>query len=314
MIRNVFWNESERRLRAFWRLLLQLLLMALLALAPVVALGETLTALRHHGLFLSEVSDEIFDKLVNLVVGPAFTLLVLASIALAARILDRRRFADFGAHLDRGWWIDLTFGFLLGAALQALIFGVELGAGWIRVTGSFRTSSSELPIALALVYSTVKALCVGTYEEFLSRGYQLKNLSEGLTSGQLGERGAVLVALFLSSAVFSLLHGWNDNASAGSALGLLVNGLLLGAGWAATGELAIPIGVHAGWNLAQGSVFGFPVSGDLESGSLLSIDCIGPVPWTGGAFGPEAGAVGVGAMLVGIALILGFARLRKRSR
>ena len=61
-------------------------------------------------------------------------LAILLSLAIAARFLDRRRFADFGLHFSGGWWADFGFGLALGAGLMALIFAFELAAGWVSVT------------------------------------------------------------------------------------------------------------------------------------------------------------------------------------
>jgi len=71
-----------------------------------------------------------------------------------------------------------------------------------------------------------------------------------------------------------------------------------------TGRLSTAIGLHVTWNLCQGAVFGFPVSGDKEGASLLGIQQGGPTLMTGGAFGPEAGLMGVLASLAGIVLLL----------
>lgn len=310
MVRHFFWNSAERRLRTGWRLLFQALGMTLLALAPVILIGESLTALNRHGAF-PPMSPEVFDKAVNLIVGPVFTLLVIASVWLAGRWLDRRRWADFGLHLKRRWWSDLALGFALGALLMSCIFGVEYAAGWITLSGRWRVASPELPLSLALVFSAVKALCVGNYEEFLARGYQLKNLAEGFNGWwRCTPRRAICLSALATSLIFGLLHAGNENATALSTLGLCVNGLLLAEGYVLTGELALPIGLHIGWNLFEGSVFGFPVSGERESAAWLALEQGGPAWLTGGAFGPEGGLVGIAAMGLGMALICAWVRVR----
>ena len=52
----------------------------------------------------------------------------------------------------------------------------------------------------------------------------------------------------------------------------------------------------------EGVGFGFPVSG-LDIYPLLRIDVTGPVLWTGGAFGPEAGLIVLPSLIVGGILI-----------
>jgi membrane protease YdiL (CAAX protease family) len=237
---------------------------------------------------------------------------IVLSVWLAGRFLDRRRFVDFGLHLDRNWWIDLGFGLLLGAVLMLFIFVVELTMGWVRVTGTFVSRIPNVAFPVSLLPAIGLFLLVGIQEELFSRGYQLQNLAEGLSGGWLGPRAAVLVAALLSSAVFGALHLGNPNASLVSTLSLfLVGAILLATGRLLTGQLAIPIGIHITWNFFQGNVFGFPVSGgNYRWGTFMAIQQGGPDAWTGGLFGPEAGLLGVAATLLGGLLILGWVRWR----
>ena len=121
--------------------------------------------------------------------------------------------------------------------------------------------------------------------------------------GPLGPRGAILATTLLTSMVFGMLHAGNPNASPISTFNITIAGVLLATGMLLTGELAIPFGLHIAWNFFQGNVFGFPVSGgDVRGATFISVLQGGPDLWTGGAFGPEAGLLGLSVTLIGILL------------
>lgn len=305
-----FLDENRGRLRAPWRLLLQYLLydkVAVPLFLNLLATAYLLVPAGEGGSGLQSLSGS------PALLGSVVTLAtVLSSVWLAGRFLDRRSFVDFGFRLSHGWWLDFTFGLILGAILMTAVFAVELGFGWISVSGSFAVEVPGMPFALAFLIPLGVCLCVGFSEELLFRGYQIKNAAEGLNHPALGPRGAVVLAWLLSSAFFGYLHADNPSATALSTFNVALAGLMLGLGYVLTGELAIPIGLHVTWNLFQSGVYGFPVSGfDSLGASLLAAKQTGPDLWTGGAFGPEAGVLGVAAMLLGALLIALWVRLRR---
>ncbi|MGM0591303.1 MAG: CPBP family intramembrane glutamic endopeptidase [Halobacteriota archaeon] len=301
----LFWNRRERRLRAPWRLLLTgtllvgiglvlaLVLYELLSLAEVAATGPTLTTATAGGIAVTAILVP--------------TIATVVVVALAGAVLDRRRFSDFGFRLSRDWWVDLGFGLALGAGLMTLIFLVELAAGWVRVTGFFAARTGPLLPSLGL--SLLLFLSVGFYEELLARGYILTNVAEGLV-GWVSQTAAVAGAVVVSSAVFGVLHANNPNATLLSTLTIGFAGVFLAAGYVLTGELAIPIGVHITWNLFQGTVYGFPVSGNAFSTSIIATEQAGPRVVTGGQFGPEAGLLGVVAIALGVGLTVAWVEWR----
>jgi membrane protease YdiL (CAAX protease family) len=230
---------------------------------------------------------------------------------IAGRFFDRRPLSGFGLRIDGEWWLDLGFGLFLGALLMSGVFLFELAAGWVTVTGAFEATSRGAPFFPTILVPLVLFVWVGFYEELVSRGYQIRNIAEGLNLPGVGPRGAVVLAWVLSSSLFGLLHLANPNASVVSSFNITFAGLLLGIGYVLTGRLAIPIGLHMTWNFFQGNVFGFPVSGLRPVGAtFLSVEQDGPSLFTGGIFGPEAGLLGLIATVVGSLLILLWVRVR----
>ncbi|MGI8650576.1 MAG: CPBP family intramembrane glutamic endopeptidase, partial [Rubrobacter sp.] len=279
--------ESERgRPRAAFRLLVQFSIYFFLSLLFISLLRGSLLILPGGSGSTSQTSSSLY---VAASIGSLVA--TLLSLLIASRFLDRRPFRDYGFHLTGDWFIDLGFGLALGAILMSGIFLTQLALGWVSVTGTFYSGFDRAPFVLGILPPLIVFLCVGVYEEAASRGYQMKNLSEGLDFPALGgRRGAVVLSWVATSAVFGLLHLGNPNADLTSTLNIALAGLLLGVGYVLTGELAIPIGLHITWNFFQGSVFGFPVSGLTGlGGSFITIEQSGPAAWTGGDFGPEAG-------------------------
>ncbi|MGH3144234.1 MAG: CPBP family intramembrane glutamic endopeptidase [Rubrobacter sp.] len=309
-----FFERGTGRFRALWRLVFQyfiytvavslsanLLVVAWLTLRP----GEGGSS---GGLDASTLTGSPALPLISTFAGLGSAIL---SVWLAVRFLDRRPFRDLGFRLDRGWWLDLAFGMALGALLMTTIFLVESGLGWISVTGAFQTQGTGVPFALSILLPVAAFVCVGFYEETVSRGYQLSNAAEGLNHQAIGPRGAVVLAWILSSAFFGALHAGNPNATPLSTFNIVLAGLMLGFGFVLSGQLAIPIGLHVTWNFFQSAVYGLPVSGfDTFGASLLSTEQTGPDLWTGGPFGPEGGLLAPAAMLLGVSLIALWARLR----
>lgn len=289
---NPFWNSSELRIRAFWRILLQFALILLLGL----------------------VAEFVVPGIVRSPLESSLATLVVVTLAtwIAARFLDRRRFRDLGLHLTPDWWLDLAFGLALGIALMGIIFLIEYALGWVIVTGTFVSWSPTQAFLPSLLSTLLVMICIGFYEELLSRGYHLTNLTEGLNLRRVGPGAAVLAAFFISSSMFGLAHAANPNASAISTFNIVLAGIMLGLPYVLTGKLAACIGLHITWNFAQGALFGFPVSGmeSILEAQLIASDQAGPDLWTGGAFGPEAGLLGVFAMLLGVALISFYTRAR----
>lgn len=313
-----FWNRPEQRLRAFWRIALHGGMV--LILTSVLTMGLLLFALAVDAIFGADLGQRLLtlDSLeiqnipMILLVLVAFATFigVLAATLIAGRVVDKRRFRDFGLQLSKAWWTDFGFGLLLGAGLMGLVFFSGWAAGYVRVTGFFQPIGENISFIAGFLQSLVFFVLVGFYEEILTRGYHLVNLAEGLNQTALSKQWAVILAVAVTSLIFGLLHVSNPNASWVSTLNIALVGLIFSLGMIFTGRLSIPIGLHITWNFFQGNVFGFPVSGMRNGGTLIATETVGPDWLMGGPFGPEAGLIGLGAMLLGAGLTLIYLRCR----
>jgi hypothetical protein len=305
----IFWNRQEHRIRAFWRLLVLAGVLVAITLAVIFVFGLLLGAAV--ALMALPVDSLLTFEVIGLMNSVLLLFVIMGSMWLTGRLIDRRPFAEFGLHLNKNWWLDLGFGLVLGALLMAGVFLTELAMGWISITDTFVTTGSGQSFALAILVPVVIFLGVGIQEELLVRGYILQNIAEGFNLRPVGARGAIILAWLLSSLIFGVMHILNPNTTIISTVNLSLAGIFLGLAYVLTGELGIPIGLHITWNLFQGSVFGFPVSGqDFTQTTFIAIEQGGPELWTGGAYGPEAGLIGIAAMLVGCGLIILWVRVR----
>jgi len=304
---NPFWNPKERRLRFFWRLLLQ----SLLWLFPYSLLTSLTVAVTQA--FSSPANKALLSPSGTLVdaISPLWIAIsMIFSVWISGKYMDHRSIQDFGFHIKSGWMQDFIFGLVLGALLMVFIFLAELGAGWISIDGFFQHNQPGFSFTSDILVAFILFVCVGVYEELWIRGYLLHNLAEALNFRFLSARIALLAAYLISSVIFGFLHAANPNASTISSISIAAAGLFLGLGFILTGDLAIPIGIHITWNFFEGNVFGFPVSGISHSATFIQINQSGPVAWTGGAFGPEAGLIGLSAIVLGCILTFTWIRYR----
>lgn len=289
---SLVWNQREGRPRAGWRLL------GFFALLMVVAALEN----RLQSALEGRLPD-LYDAAVRAV---AFALMIAAALVLAGRVLDRRRIADFGLHLGRRWWTDLARGLGLGALLMLGVLALELTLGWVKITDTVVAAPGQ-PFAATIVVGLVAVAAVAFGEEGSFRGYPITNLTEALGRSRWAEVATVsLPALF-----FGMAHVSNPGATWLSTTNTVIFGMLFGTAYLLTGELAVPIGLHLGWDYLQGILFGVTGTG-AHYGSLLVLSPGGgsTTRWTGLPYGVEAGYLGTIALTTGLVIIVYWLRGR----
>ena len=218
---------------------------------------------------------------------------VLIPTYIFVRYVDRRPWSTFGFAWSPRVGRDLILGIVLGGLFMGSLYAVGRLAGWYRPQGV----AAPLSAVLTVLTAGVILLPYAALEEVVFRGYILQRLRQ---------RHGVAWALGVSSALFGLVHIANPGAqnSALPVLGVLLAGLYLGAAYLLTESLWLPVFLHTAWNLFEGPVFGFPVSGMEVARSVLQTQTVGPTLWTGGKFGPEAGLLLFALMIVHLGLLL----------
>jgi membrane protease YdiL (CAAX protease family) len=212
-------------------------------------------------------------------------------VALLFRLfLDRMPPATLGFNFGAPWLRLFGIGALFGIGMQSIVLALEDVSGFAhpglaRAPGAaFASLASVTPILLLSAIA----------EEMPIRGYLFQNLREAWGSWP---------ALVATSLIFASLHLFNPGAH--TELGMMIAGIAAAGALFClsvifTGSLWFALGCHVAWNLFEGPVFGFPVSGlSFGSVSIVAQTVTGPAWFTGGTFGPEAGASSFIALAVG---------------
>ena len=204
---------------------------------------------------------------------------ILAALAsyLCVRF-EGRSFGSLGFLPGRRWLLEClagTLGGILLILLMALLVQGLDGFHWVRAAN---VGARQL-LAAAWMF-----LGVAFNEEIISRGFPFQRLVEG---------AGPWVGQLVFAALFALGHwgnpGMHGATRAWATLNIGLAAILLGFCYLRTRSLALPIGVHLGWNWAQGSLLGFGVSGTSDIHGLWTPVFHGKPEWlTGGAFGLEA--------------------------
>jgi len=208
-------------------------------------------------------------------VGPlAIALTVLVVYVACARWIERRRVSEL---TPRHAATELAAGLLTGFVLFSAVMMILGALGVYHIAGFGAVPGIALAAALAVM--------AGVFEELLFRGILFR-----LSSRLVGTWGALL----FTSALFGLAHLANKGATPFSGVAIMLEaGMLLGAAYALTQRLWLPIGLHIAWNFTESAVFGMSVSGNTADAGLVRGSLSGPPLLTGGAFGPEASIVAV---------------------
>ena len=210
----------------------------------------------------------------------------LLGYAILVRLVERRPLRELSPRTIPTCGL---VGFITGTVLFSAVVGVLWLAGSYHVTGT-NPQVDWLPGVL------VVGIGAGIGEEIIARGVLFRIAEEGLGTWW---------ALAVSALFFGAAHIFNPGATLWSSAAIAIEaGLLLAMIYHVTRSLWACIGLHAAWNIMQGTIYGIPVSGSKADGWLVSTRT-GPDWLSGGVFGAEASVVALGlCLLCTVALVL----------
>ncbi len=186
----------------------------------------------------------------------------------------------------------LLWGTLLGIAIVLPALAIAVGLGGLRYGPD---GGTVIEYAATGLWTGLILLPAAAGEEIAVRGYPLRVLVD---------RWGPWPALAVTSAAFSLMHGFNPGVGRLAFLNIALAGVLLGVVCLKTGDLWWATGVHTGWNLATGFLADLPVSGlELVDAPLVEVSAPGAALVTGGDFGLEGGLAATFALALAILVV-----------
>ena len=239
------------------------------------------------------IENEILHSILSL--APA----VGVATAFFLFLGPRHSWSELGLPGTLGSLRGLGVGVLGGAAIALGVVGVLWLLGWITVAQPGSVFGGSTPRDIwepGWAYGILILLLGSASEELLFHGYAFQQLIRATNAE---------IAVIGSSVLFGFLHAGNPGASTAGLVNTALFGCLFGFILVRTGSLAIPIGVHFGWNFTLVAT-GVNLSGIRIKLADVMLTSSGPPLWSGGAYGPEASLITslAVAVLIGVVVYL----------
>lgn len=171
--------------------------------------------------------------------------------------------------------------YIVGVLLGVLMFGLSFGFGYVTEAFKFVGINYESTV-IAIVLSVIGFIIQGIFNTLFFKSYALNTLSKHLK---------LVPAVLISSALFSLSYLITMEFSILPLFNLFLLGILTSCVVLLTDNIWIAAALHSGWNIAQGTICGFNVTGNETETSLMFFKGVRSEIISGGAFGPDGGLI-----------------------
>ena len=180
-------------------------------------------------------------------------------------------------------------GFLVGSLMIIIVMVLGLLLGQYEII-SINLSSAYLAVPFLLAF-----MIQSMEEEILSRGWMLVSISR---------KNSVVMAIFVTSIVFLLLHLGNNSLDIIAVINVFLFSVLLSVIFFRVDNIWFCGALHAAWNYIQGYLMGFNVSGQEEITSLINFNQVHYSILGGNNFGPESGLIVTVVLVVMLCIFL----------
>lgn len=204
-------------------------------------------------------------------------------------IVDKQSVTSLGLTYDGNSTTFMAYGagIALGCVVLEYLLGLLFGFISVRPSPLSDDCVACLPLFMG---GLIDFMSAAIFEEIVFRGYVFYLLYNA---------GGLEVAIAASSIIFALAHLIkHKNMPAMFTLNAFIFGLILAFCRFHTGTLWLPIGLHFGWNVVSGPIFGLPCAGRSYERGVVVSDVSGPLWLTGGLYSLDAGLLGTFALVV----------------
>lgn len=252
-------------------------------------IGYGLSSLIPEDLFSSKIWNTAFNSFKEILL---FFLPSILIVALWLKFYEKRAFTTIGFTSENGLK-KILFGFLFGTLMFSLSILILFLFNDVEVDMSSK-SFHGLKMLFPTLLILLSYLIQGSTEEIVFRGWLLPILGVKLNP---------FIAVLISSILFAMLHGLNDNITILALVNLLLFGIFISLFALRQGSIWGVCAWHAIWNWLQGNFYGLEVSGNQENISIIDLKETGSDWITGGKFGPEGGFIVTIILLLGIVIL-----------
>jgi membrane protease YdiL (CAAX protease family) len=209
--------------------------------------------------------------------------------AAFTRFVHNKSIVSLGLRYDGESLTHVAYGAFIALGCVTIVFLLGILFGMVTVKRS-KLSEDCVACLPLFVGGLIDFFTAAVFEEIIFRGYVFYLLYMG---------GGAEVAISVSSIVFAVAHVIKHPSTPLLYMfNAFIFGILAAFSRHYTGSLWLPIGLHFGWNVVSGPIFGLPYSGRAYDRGVVVSEISGPIWLTGGNYSFDAGILGTIALMI----------------